>query len=237
MLRAMNSSLRGMVSTVATPRTTRTTVSALGCVAALGNSFMGLHVRWASKKAASSTTNNKNSSPGPRLGIKKIGSHYVRPGMIIAKQRGRTYWPGLGVGMGRDDTIYAMKEGRVIFTKICRPFRSRRRWRTFISVHDLETDGSEVWEWNHKNQADYLEKLAVKKSGLKRMTTRGALRIIASERFAIKVRDGLATGALDDYPGGWKELLREKPFTLPDKLPLLPPKKGFNKVLAERRKY
>ena len=50
-----------------------------------------------------------------RLGIKKNHGEHVEPGQIILKQRGTRYVPGINVGRGGDDTLYALKTGTVKF--------------------------------------------------------------------------------------------------------------------------
>ncbi len=51
------------------------------------------------------------------MGIKIAGGQSVRPGQIIIRQRGTKFHPGKGVGLGRDFTLFALKEGKVIFKK------------------------------------------------------------------------------------------------------------------------
>ncbi len=80
----------------------------------------------AHKKAGGSTRNGRDSA-GRRLGIKKYGGELVIPGNIICRQRGTKWYPGTGVGMGKDHTIFAVLEGNVFFKK---GFKGR----TFISV-------------------------------------------------------------------------------------------------------
>ncbi len=70
----------------------------------------------AHKKAGGSTRNGRDSA-GRRLGIKKFGGELVIPGNIIVRQRGTKHRPGKNVGMGKDHTIFALKEGFVIFKK------------------------------------------------------------------------------------------------------------------------
>ncbi len=70
----------------------------------------------AHKKAGGSTKNGRDSE-SKRLGLKKFGGEHVEPGMIIVRQRGSTWHPGDGVGMGRDYTIYALNAGKVVFKK------------------------------------------------------------------------------------------------------------------------
>ena len=80
----------------------------------------------AHKKAGGSSRNGRDSA-GRRLGVKKYGGEAVIPGNIIARQRGNKYWPGQGVGEGKDHTIFATAEGNVKFHK-------GLKGRTFISV-------------------------------------------------------------------------------------------------------
>jgi large subunit ribosomal protein L27 len=80
----------------------------------------------AHKKAGGSSRNGRDSS-GRRLGVKKFGGEAVIPGNIIVRQRGTKWWPGAGVDIGKDHTIFAVAEGRVAFAK---GFKGR----TYISV-------------------------------------------------------------------------------------------------------
>ena len=80
----------------------------------------------AHKKAGGSSRNGRDSA-GRRLGVKKYGGEAVIPGNIIVRQRGTKWWPGEGVGMGKDHTIFAMSDGHVTFHK-------GLKGRTFISV-------------------------------------------------------------------------------------------------------
>jgi large subunit ribosomal protein L27 len=68
----------------------------------------------AHKKAGGSSRNGRDSA-GRRLGVKKFGSQEVIPGNIIVRQRGTKFYPGAGVGMGKDHTLFALTEGRVRF--------------------------------------------------------------------------------------------------------------------------
>ena len=56
-------------------------------------------------------------SGGRRLGVKKFGGEIVVPGNIIVRQRGTAVSPGLHVGRGRDDTLFALKDGVVVFAR------------------------------------------------------------------------------------------------------------------------
>ncbi len=70
----------------------------------------------AHKKAGGSTRNGRDSA-GRRLGIKKFGGELVIPGNIIVRQRGTKFHPGNNVSIGKDHTIFALKEGKVSFQK------------------------------------------------------------------------------------------------------------------------
>lgn len=54
---------------------------------------------------------------GKRLGLKKTGGEIVKVGQIIVRQRGAKYKPGKDVGMGRDHTLFAMKDGSVRYSQ------------------------------------------------------------------------------------------------------------------------
>jgi large subunit ribosomal protein L27 len=70
----------------------------------------------AHKVGQGSTTNGRDSN-SQRRGVKKFGGEKVVPGNIIVRQVGSPFKPGVGVGMGRDYTIFATVEGRVQFDK------------------------------------------------------------------------------------------------------------------------
>lgn len=70
----------------------------------------------AHKKAGGSTRLGRDSQ-SKRLGVKKFGGEKVIAGNIIIRQRGRKYHPGQNVGIGRDFTIFALKDGVVHFQK------------------------------------------------------------------------------------------------------------------------
>ena len=80
----------------------------------------------AHKKAGGSSRNGRDSK-GRRLGVKKFGGEAVAPGNILVRQRGTKFWPGTGVDLGRDHTIFATETGQVTF-------RKGYKGRTFISV-------------------------------------------------------------------------------------------------------
>ena len=76
----------------------------------------------AHKKGQSSTFNGRNSH-AKRLGIKKFGDESVIAGNILVRQRGTKLHPGANVGMGRDFTLFALKDGVVKFDKAHRRVR------------------------------------------------------------------------------------------------------------------
>jgi|TARA_A100001011_G_C14102023_1_gene753232 ribosomal protein L27 len=81
----------------------------------------------AHKKAGGSSRNGRDSA-GRRLGVKKFGGEKVIPGNIIIRQRGTKYYPGENVGIGKDHTIFALKEGKVSFKK-------KSSGKKFVSVN------------------------------------------------------------------------------------------------------
>ena len=68
----------------------------------------------AHKKAGGSTRNGRDSV-SKRLGVKKFGGEMVVGGNILIRQRGTKVHPGLNVGIGKDDTLFAKADGRVVF--------------------------------------------------------------------------------------------------------------------------
>lgn len=80
----------------------------------------------AHKKGAGSS-NNGRESESKRLGVKIFGGQFAKAGSIIIRQRGTKHHPSHNVGMGKDHTLFALKEGKVVFTK-------KRNGRSFVSV-------------------------------------------------------------------------------------------------------
>ncbi|MFO8026290.1 MAG: 50S ribosomal protein L27 [Opitutales bacterium] len=70
-----------------------------------------------SHKKGQGTSRNGRDSNSKRLGVKKFGGESVVAGNIIMRQRGTRYHPGANVGMGRDYTLFALKNGSVAFDK------------------------------------------------------------------------------------------------------------------------
>ena len=68
----------------------------------------------AHKKGVGSSRNGRDSI-GKRLGVKKFAGEFVRAGNILVRQRGTKFHPGLNVGRGGDDTLFALVDGKVKF--------------------------------------------------------------------------------------------------------------------------
>ena len=66
-------------------------------------------------KKAGGSSNNGRDSAGRSLGVKKFGGEAVIAGNIIVRQRGTVFHPGENVGMGKDHTLFALKDGKVSF--------------------------------------------------------------------------------------------------------------------------
>jgi len=80
----------------------------------------------AHKKAGGSKARQATRVVGKRLGLKVGSGQEIKTGMIIIRQRGMTFAPGGGVGMGRDFTLFALRPGTVSF--------SQRRGKKVVSV-------------------------------------------------------------------------------------------------------
>jgi len=87
----------------------------------------------AHKKGASSTRNGRDSQ-SQRLGVKRFGGQLVNAGEIIVRQRGTHFHPGVNVGRGNDDTLFALEPGHVLFGT-----RRGRRIISIVPVEALET--------------------------------------------------------------------------------------------------
>ena len=80
----------------------------------------------AHKKGQGTSRNGRDSNP-KSLGVKKFGGEAVVAGNIILRQRGTKTYPGRNVGMGKDHTLFALKEGKV-------EFRRKAGNRQYVSV-------------------------------------------------------------------------------------------------------
>ncbi len=81
----------------------------------------------AHKKGQGSTRNGRDSA-GQRRGVKKFGGEHVIPGNIIVRQLGTKFHPGRNVGLGKDYTLFAKKEGIV-------KFETRAGKKKYVSVY------------------------------------------------------------------------------------------------------
>ena len=80
----------------------------------------------AHKKGTGSTRNGRDSN-SKRLGVKAYGGEKVTAGSILIRQRGTSILPGINVGKGKDDTLFALVDGSVNFESIRRGLRNRKR--------------------------------------------------------------------------------------------------------------
>ncbi len=88
----------------------------------------------ASKKAGGSTRNGRDSQ-SKRLGVKRFGGETVNAGTIIVRQRGTQFHAGRNVGVGKDYTIFAKVNGKVLFERV-------NKTRLKISVVPVEAQAS-----------------------------------------------------------------------------------------------
>lgn len=86
-------------------------------------------------KKAGGTTSNSRDSIAKRLGIKAFGGQKVKAGNIIVRQKGTKYHPGKNTGLGKDYTIFALKDGTVKFTqKRLKKYDSRIFRNTVVNI-------------------------------------------------------------------------------------------------------
>lgn len=71
----------------------------------------------AHKKGVGSSRNGRDSNP-QMLGVKRYGGEWVTAGSILVRQRGSKIHPGLNVGKGKDDTLFARIDGKVKFERM-----------------------------------------------------------------------------------------------------------------------
>jgi len=67
-------------------------------------------------KKGQGSSHNGRESKSKRLGVKRYGGEQVTSGSILVRQRGTRFKPGLNVGLGRDDTLFAKADGKVLFS-------------------------------------------------------------------------------------------------------------------------
>lgn len=88
---------------------------------------------FAHKKGVGSSRNGRDSN-AKRLGVKRFDGQSVTAGSILVRQRGTRLHPGINVGLGRDDTLFAMVDGTVSFTR-----KGRDRKQVNVMPLPLET--------------------------------------------------------------------------------------------------
>ena len=84
----------------------------------------------AHKKGVGSSKNGRESQ-SKRLGLKLFGGQVAKAGNIIVRQRGTVHYPGQNVGMGKDHTLFALIDGKVLFTK-------KAEGKSYVSVLPLK---------------------------------------------------------------------------------------------------
>ena len=89
--------------------------------------------RFASKKQGGSSSNGRDSNP-KFLGLKRGEGEVVRPGNIIARQRGTKWHPGTNCGLGKDHTLFALVQGKVHFST------DKHKGRKIVHVAPLSKD-------------------------------------------------------------------------------------------------
>ena len=90
----------------------------------------------AHKKAGGSSRNGSDSA-GRRLGVKKFGGQACVAGNILVRQRGTKFYPGTNVGIGTDHTLFALVDGRVVFSQ-------GKLGRKFCSVELAANDAADM---------------------------------------------------------------------------------------------
>ena len=108
----------------------------------------------AHKKAGGSSRNGRDSA-AQRLGVKKFGGEVVRAGNILVRQRGTKFHPGHNVGIGKDDTLFALSDGVVSFRHVTKQRKrvdvvvpeSKSRIVTWLNPHVCRsrTDTGNRW--------------------------------------------------------------------------------------------
>ncbi|RCK78603.1 MAG: LSU ribosomal protein L27p [Candidatus Ozemobacter sibiricus] len=86
----------------------------------------------AHKKGQGSSTNGRDSNP-QNLGVKRFDGQIVKAGNIIVRQRGTPINPGKNVGIGKDDTLFALADGKVKFAR-----RKNRHWVDILPVSEAQ---------------------------------------------------------------------------------------------------
>ena len=80
--------------------------------------MLKMNVQFFAHKKGSGSTKNGRDSESKRLGVKRADGQFVKAGNILVRQRGTKIHPGTNVGIGKDDTLFALKDGRVKFERL-----------------------------------------------------------------------------------------------------------------------
>lgn len=86
----------------------------------------------AHKKGVGSSKNGRESE-SKRLGVKIFGGQFAKAGNILVRQRGTQHHPGDNVGIGKDHTLFALVDGKVVF-------RKRKNNRSYVSVEPVAAE-------------------------------------------------------------------------------------------------
>ncbi|TKG94627.1 50S ribosomal protein L27 [Puteibacter caeruleilacunae] len=86
----------------------------------------------AHKKGVGSSKNGRESE-SKRLGVKIFGGQNAKAGNILVRQRGTSHHPGTNVGMGKDHTLFALIDGKVVFQK-------KRNNKSYVSVEPFAAE-------------------------------------------------------------------------------------------------
>ena len=90
----------------------------------------------AHKKGVGSSRNGRESH-SKRLGVKIFGGSMAIAGNIIVRQRGTQHFPGVNVGMGKDHTLYALRDGKVVF-------RKKNGNKSYVSIEPIASEPTKV---------------------------------------------------------------------------------------------
>jgi large subunit ribosomal protein L27 len=158
---------------------------------------------------AKGTTKLGRDSASKRLGVKIFGGSKVKCGQIIIRQRGTKFLPGEGVKIGRDDTLYAVSDGIVLFRQTRRKsFNGNKKIKQVVSVIENE-------KLNIKNQND--------KSKLKKNESESKTEIMAKEKLNINEEKEVQQAKPE------KEMIREQ------ELPKIPARRDVKKESKSKK--
>ena len=93
--------------------------------------MLRLNVQLFAHKKGMGSTKNGRDSESKRLGAKRADGQFVLAGNILYRQRGTHIHPGTNVGIGKDDTLFALVDGTVVFTR-------KRENKSYVSVVPFE---------------------------------------------------------------------------------------------------